>query len=67
MLALTRKAGERIYIYPDDLPLDMTVAELFSGGEITIEIINTRAHQVKIGIDVPIGLKIIRGGVEREL
>lgn len=61
MLSLTRKEGELIYIYPDDLPPEMTIAELFSGGYITIEIIGTRSHQVKIGIDAPSELKIVRG------
>ena len=67
MLSLTRKEGELIYIYPDDLPPDMTVAELFADGQITIEIKGTRANQVKIGIDAPTNLKIIRGEMKREL
>ncbi len=60
MLFLTRKEGESVCIYPDDLPPDMTVSELFVGGHITIEVTNTRANQVKIGINAPTGLKIIR-------
>lgn len=60
MLSLTRTEGELIYIYPDDLPPEMTVAELFAGGDITIKIINTKPHQVTVGIEAPKGLRIER-------
>ena len=60
MLILTRKVGESILIYPEDIPEGMTVAELFADGPIEIEVAETRSHQVKIGINAPDELKIIR-------
>lgn len=60
MLILTRRPNELIYIYPDDLPPDMTVAELFAGGQIAIEVLSIRGNQVKLGIDAPKILKVLR-------
>ncbi len=60
MLILTRRPSELIYIYPDDLPPDMTVAELFAGGQIAIEVLSIRGNQVKLGIDAPKRLKVLR-------
>jgi len=61
MLILTRKPGELIYLYPEDVPQDMTVAELFSGMQIVFEVLEVRGNQVKIGIDAPDKLTILRG------
>jgi len=60
MLILTRRIGEQIYIYPEDLPEDMTVKELFEGGQIVIEVLGVKGVQVKIGIDAPKNLTILR-------
>jgi len=60
MLSLTRRPNELIYIYPDDLPPDMTVAELFAGGQIAIEVLSIKGNQVRIGIDAPKSLIILR-------
>jgi sRNA-binding carbon storage regulator CsrA len=60
MLVLMRRKGESILIYPDDLPEDMTVAELFAGGPIRIEIAATHHAQCKLAIDAPRELTIMR-------
>jgi sRNA-binding carbon storage regulator CsrA len=65
MLILTRRIGEQIYIYPDDLPEDMTVKELFEGGQIPIEVLGVKGMQLKIGIDAPKNLTILRDDVEK--
>jgi hypothetical protein len=38
MLTLARKTRQSIYIYPDDLPPDMTVKELFSEGHVAFTV-----------------------------
>jgi len=60
MLVLTRRPNELIYIYPEDLPPDMTVSELFADGQIAIEVLGIKGNQVKIGIDAPKQLTILR-------
>lgn len=60
MLNLTRTEGESIYIYPENIPEDMTVAELFADGSIEIRVTKTRPHQCKLGIGAPKGLRINR-------
>lgn len=60
MLILTRRLHEVIYIYPDDLPPDMTVAELFADGQIAIEVLGITGNQVRIGIDAPEKLTVLR-------
>jgi len=60
MLILSRNVGDAIYIYPDDLPPDMTVAELFGGRQISIEVLGVKGNQVRIGIDAPDKLAILR-------
>jgi global regulator protein family protein len=52
--------GEQVFIYPDDLPADMTVAELFAEGQIAIEVREIKGTQVKIGINAPKNLSILR-------
>jgi sRNA-binding carbon storage regulator CsrA len=60
MLMLTRKIGESILIYPsDNLDPSMTVKELFIKGPITVTVCST-SHQVRIGIDAPSLLRILR-------
>jgi len=60
MLLLTRRPNESIYIYPEDLPPDMTVAELFADGQIAIEVLGIKGNQVRLGIDAPSSLTILR-------
>lgn len=60
MLILTRRPSEVIHIYPDDLPPDMTVTELFAGGQIAIEVLGIKGNQVKFGIHAPKSLIILR-------
>ena len=60
MLYLTRTEGESISIYPEDIPENMTVAELFAGGPINVEIRETRSHQCRLGIHAPEALRIAR-------
>ena len=50
MLLLSRRIGESILIYPDDVPEGMTVAELFADGPIEITVTDTKAPQCKLGI-----------------
>jgi global regulator protein family protein len=52
--------GEQVFIYPDDLPPDMTVAELFAEGQIAIEVREIKGTQVRIGISAPKNLSILR-------
>lgn len=61
MLTLERRIGESLKIYPtEEVPVDMTVAELFSQGPL--EIMRKDAHKgkAKIGIKVPLELNILR-------
>jgi len=67
MLCLNRRAGQKIYIFPDDLPPDMTVAELFSEGKITLEILAIEADQVRVGIDAPNALKVLRDDAKNKV
>ena len=60
MLVLTRKKGESILIYPEDIPEGMAVAELFAGGPIEIKIAEMSHSQCKLGIDAPKELAIVR-------
>ena len=60
MLSLTRRTNELIYIFPDNLPPDMTIAELFAGGQIAIKVLSIKGNQVRIGIDAPKNLTILR-------
>jgi len=52
--------AEQVFIYPDDLPADMIVAELFAEGQIAIEVWEIKGTQVRIGIDAPKNLSILR-------
>ena len=60
MLCLMPRKGESIFIYPKEIPKDMTVEELFSTGPIRIEVTDTNYAQCKLAIKAPNALKIIR-------
>jgi len=60
MLVLTRSARQSFYIYPEDVPQDMTVAELFAEGPIEVSVAEVRGRQVKIGINAPPELTVLR-------
>lgn len=60
MLLLTRRVKESIYIYPDDLPPDMTVDELFGGEQIVITLQAIKGNQVQIGIEAPQTIRVLR-------
>lgn len=61
MLVLERKSGESILIYPhEDIRPEMTVQELFSGGPIKVAV-KCRDHSaIKLAIDAPNNMKILR-------
>jgi len=67
MLCLNRRINEKIYIFPDDLPPDMTIAELFSEGKITIEVLAIEPDQVRIGIKAPKTLKVLRDNAKNKI
>lgn len=60
MLVLMRRKKESILIYPGDIPEGMTVSELFEGGMIRLEVVQTKTGQCSFGIDAPKRLKILR-------
>lgn len=61
MLVLSRKEGERLRLYPSaNIDPDMTVAELFSHGAIEIEIAAIKGSNVKVAVDAPYGILILR-------
>lgn len=60
MLCLSRRKGESIYIYPEEIPENMTAAELFSGGPIKIVITETNQAQCRLAIKAPNELLILR-------
>jgi len=61
VLVLERKSGESILIYPnDDINPEMTVGELFAMGPIRVAV-KCRDHiAVKLAIDAPNKMKILR-------
>lgn len=61
MLVLERKSGESILIYPNEsIHPDMTVAELFSNGPIRVSVKAKGDSSVKLAIDAPMSMKILR-------
>ena len=61
MLVLTRRPGESILIdIPDDLDPSTPVSALFADGPIEIRVISHKASTIRIGIDAPVDLDIIR-------
>jgi len=68
MLVLERKSGESIIIYPqDDINPEMTIGELFSAGPIRVSV-RCRDHSaVKLAIDAPHKMKILRMELKERL
>ncbi len=65
MLVLTRRAGESIQIYPsENINPDMTVAELFRDGPFEFHIRKINPGQVRISIQAPRELTILRNELE---
>lgn len=61
MLVLDRKSGESVLIFPDDkINPDMTVKELFSQGPISISVKYKETGTVKLAINAPGTIKILR-------
>jgi sRNA-binding carbon storage regulator CsrA len=61
MLVLTRKSEEGINIFPDTITnSSMTVEELFAEGPIRVIVRLTEKNNIKVGIEAPRGLKILR-------
>ncbi len=60
VLILTRRPGEQFYIFPEDIDENLTVRELFGGNQIVVEVIDTKGSQVRLGIDAPEKLTILR-------
>ena len=61
MLALTRKNGERLHLYPsEDIDPNMTVAELFKDGPLDIIIQDIKSNSAKVLIDAPEEIIILR-------
>lgn len=66
MLAISRRPGQAIFVYPaDNIDPNMTVAELFSGGPIKI-MTDIKNGQVKVGIAAPRHLTVLREELVRD-
>jgi sRNA-binding carbon storage regulator CsrA len=59
-----RRKDESIFIYPKDIPENMTVEELFAGGSTEIVVTETNHAQSKLGIKAPKELVTVRGELE---
>lgn len=64
MLVITRKLGEQFYIFPEEIDENLTVGELFGGNQIVVEVIDTKGGQIRLGIDAPEKLTILRDDVK---
>jgi len=61
MLVLTRRPGESILIdIPEDLDPNTPVSSLFSGGPIEVRVLSHKASTIRIGIEAPNDLNILR-------
>jgi len=60
MLILSRKVGESILIYPEYLSKEMTVEEMFSNGELEVNIHSVQGRQVKLAFNAPDKIAIMR-------
>lgn len=61
MLVLSRRNSESIHIQPaEGLDPRMTVAELFAAGPLVIEVRAVKGRQVRLGIEAPRDLAVIR-------
>lgn len=66
MLILSRKKGQRIYLFPKEDLEKKTVEELFAQGNVEIEVLKIDAQQVKLGINAPDWLRIERDDVVQQ-
>lgn len=64
MLKLSRKVGQRIYVYPKEGTENMTVEEFFAAGQVCIELSEMRGTQATISIDATDNLIIVREELE---
>jgi carbon storage regulator CsrA len=61
MLSLTRRSEESLLIYPhEDIDPTMTVGELFSNGPIKVQVVQVEGNQVRLGVDAPRALLVMR-------
>jgi sRNA-binding carbon storage regulator CsrA len=61
MLVLTRRPDESLIIQPaQGIDPTMTVAELFAAGPLVVEVLAVNGPQVRLGIDAPQALAIVR-------
>lgn len=61
MLTLVRVEGSSIHLSPsDDIPADMTVAELFANGTIKIMLVEATKGRARIGVEAPKCIDIMR-------
>ena len=61
MLIVSRRDAESIEIKPgDNIDMNMTLADLFSGGPIEITIFSSTNNRVKMGVQAPEQLSIWR-------
>lgn len=64
MLLLSRQEGESIFISPsEDANLSMTLGELFAEGALELAVTEIKGGRVKIGLDAPKELLIMRGEI----
>lgn len=61
MLVLSRVEGDQIAILPtDDIDPATTVGDLFANGPIEISLYSAGKHNVKMGVDAPSTLSVVR-------
>lgn len=64
MLVLTRRTDESILIQPaEGTDVTMTLAQLFADGPILITLLGGTGRRVKVGIEAPQQLSILRKDV----
>lgn len=62
MLVLSRRVGEVLILRPrDEAVAALTIGELFADGPIVISVSAVRGSRVKIAIEAPAALKVLRG------
>jgi len=61
MLVLTRRSGQSVLLSPkSDLDPKMQVADLFAGGPVTVTVLAVRGDQIKLGIEAPTSVRVMR-------
>lgn len=61
MLVLTRRQGQSIMIRPAaDLDPATTISDLFANGPIEIAVLGVDGKQIKVGVDAPRLLSVLR-------